>query len=331
MNILVIKQTSLGDVLHSTGIVRSIKQAHPEAKIVLLTATSSMPIYRYNPWVDEIIEFDRYAIKYQWKSKPLWCLRHIRDTIKKVRRYEYAVAFDLQGLFKSVVFLYAARAPRKFIKGRWPKLQCFHNRQLHAIKEMQCVVQMAGIVVNDNSMEMHGSEQDNQQAQNYIKQLNKDALPVVIISAFTRAEKKDWPLDCFMHLTAQLSKKYLCILTGAPERAGEIGQALVRHNLEKAPNIANAAGAFSLLTFCEVVGLADVVVSADSFAVHLAGAKKTPVVALFGPTDETKVGPLGEHDIVVRAQGNEEIQKQVKQITVHQVEHAVDNILTLTR
>lgn len=331
MNILVIKQTSLGDVLHSTGIVRSVKQAHPDANIILLTAAPSLPIYQHNPWVDEIIVFDRNAIKYGWYKNPVWCLRHIIDILKRIRRYQFTLAFDLQGLFKSVIFLYGARSKAKYVKGTWLGLNCFDDRSLHAITEMQRVVELANIKVHDASMEIHGSQQDRMFAEQFVQAHNQQRRPVVIISPFTRVAKKDWPLGRFMQLVSVLSANYFCVLTGAPDKQQAIVEALVQNNLNSHPNIINAAGRFSLLQFAELVDLAALVISADSFAVHLSGAKKTPVIALFGPTDETKVGPLGDSDIVLRARHSTYSADSVKDISVQQVVQSVQEVLSTNK
>jgi len=65
----------------------------------------------------------------------------------------------------------------------------------------------------------------------------------------------------------------------------------------------NVAGRLSLLEYAELVRRADVVLTGDSFPMHLACAQSTPVVALFGPTDEQRVGPVGDKALVLRAPG----------------------------
>ena len=143
MNILVIKTTSLGDVLHSTPHLRAIREQYPAAHITLLTATASAGIYRHNPVVDRMVLFDHARFKQLGLRSPVAALRLIRDTMAKVNDRDYALAFDLQGLLRTVIFLYGARAGRKFVKGRWPGLGGFRDKQLHAIDEMtqvQCIV-----------------------------------------------------------------------------------------------------------------------------------------------------------------------------------------------
>jgi len=58
------------------------------------------------------------------------------------------------------------------------------------------------------------------------------------------------------------------------------------------------AGRLSLPEFIEVIGRADLVLTGDSLAMHLAVAKARPLIALFGPTDETRVGPLASGQVI---------------------------------
>ena len=132
-HILIIKQTSLGDVLHSTGHVRCIRKQYPDARITLLTADTSADIYRDNPHIDEMIEFQRYRVKRDWWRHPAWTLGHFRKVLAEVRKQRYDLAIDLQGRWKSALFLYAVHSSRKYIKGNWPMLDGFRDRSLHWI------------------------------------------------------------------------------------------------------------------------------------------------------------------------------------------------------
>ena len=105
MKILVIKQTSLGDVLHATGHIRQIKEQFPQAELHVMTATSSAMLLQNHPSIDKLILIDRYAFKRNWWRKPLWAYGLIRDAINAIQAHEYDLAIDLQGLTKSVVFL----------------------------------------------------------------------------------------------------------------------------------------------------------------------------------------------------------------------------------
>ncbi len=300
MKILVIKQTSLGDVLHSTGHVRAIKQYWPDSELILLTANGSLDIYRHNPWVDDIILVDRAAVKQRWKREPGWAIGHMVEVMQQVRRHQFDIAFDLQGLAKSVVFLYGAHAEKKFVKGRWPGLRGFRARDRHAIAEMDGVLALAGIENADTRMEFAVPAGDRESIAALLGEINPADLPVLVISPFSRWSSKDWSLAAFLATGSAVADRFRVLLTGAPDKRVEIDSALSTHGDDR---LVNLAGRLSLTEFAALVKRADLLLTGDSFPMHVAGACATPVIALFGPTDETKVGPRGSPARVLRAPG----------------------------
>ncbi len=295
MNILVIKQTSLGDVLHSTGHVRAIKRQYPDSRLVLLTADTSVDIYRANPWVDEIVQFQRYRVKADWWRRPLWTIGHIVDTARQVRRYRYDIAIDLQGRWKSVLFLYLVAARRKLVKGRWPFLDGFRDRSLHALEEMDRVLERAGIDASDTGMEFAVDDHARGAARGRLVDAGGGG-DYVVISPFTRWPSKNWSLTRYRELLEALPAGVDRVLTGAASDREQVA------TLEGAGDgrVVNLCGRLDLQEFAALVGGARAMISGDSFAMHLAVACQTPVVALFGPTDETRVGPVGPLSRVLR-------------------------------
>ena len=117
------------------------------------------------------------------------------------------------------------------------------------------------------------------------------------MSPYSRWKTKDWPLQNYLKLAWEVADDYLPVLTGTGDRKREIADALAG-----SPDnpVINLAGELTLLEFAELVGRARLMLTGDSFPMHVAGAMKIPVIALFGPTDENKVGPLGAQDHVLR-------------------------------
>ena len=298
MKILVIKQTSLGDVLHSTGHVRSIKKQWPNSELVLLTANGSADIYRNSPWVDRMILVDRARVKSTWCKQPRWAWQHMRDVMRQVRFEEFDIAFDLQGLAKSVCFLYGAKAKRKYVKGRWPFLRGFKNPYLHALEEMDQVLKLAEVSTEDTSMEFATSKKNVEQVNVLLSKINPKRLPLVIFSPFSRWHSKDWPLQHYIGVAEGLADRFQVVFTGAPDKEDVIDAALRAH-----PNLAvvNLAGKIDLTTFAELVRRAGLVLTGDSFPMHVAAAVNSPLLALFGPTDPERVGPKSVGSEIIRA------------------------------
>lgn len=298
MNILVIKQTSLGDVLHATGHIRAIKQHYPASHLTVLTADTSAAIYRGNPHIDEIIEFQRYRVKDRWWRQPLWSIAHVRDILRIVRSRHYDLAIDLQGRWKSVLFLYGAHADRRYVKGNWPFLGGFRDKRLHALDEMDRVLDSAGIPAADTRMEIFVNDRAVGRADTRLREAGWRGDAFLVVSPFTRWPSKNWSPSRFASLLGALNGHRAVVVTGAAADAERVDE-LIRAS--GARHVMNLCGALELDEFAAVVKRAAVMVSGDSFAMHLAVACETPVVALFGPTDERRVGPRSDDSVVLRA------------------------------
>ena len=297
MNILVIKQSSLGDVLHSTAALRVIKTKYPDSHITVLTNIASSGVLENNPDVDKLILLDYALIKKQWPLGVVAIYKEFRRVKNLMNSRQYDLAFDLQGLLRSVLFLYAAKAKQKFVKGNWLGLKGFRDKQLHAIEEMAQVLNVAGIDMPTKQMRLVSSALDVENASRILG--SEGSLPLIVVSPFTRWQSKNWPLASFIGLADKLSQegKYEVVVTGTE---GDKTAIDVEMDNIVEPRFMNLAGVLTIGELGALMDKAALVVSGDSFPMHLASAVGTPLVTLFGPTDENKTGPLGEQAVVVR-------------------------------
>ena len=293
-----IKLTSLGDVLHATGHIRTIKENFPNGSITVLTADTSHDIFKYNKHVDRVLLFEKERAKREWLKNPKWTLGHILSLIREVRSVKYDLAFDLQGRFKSVIFLYTANAKRKYVKGRWPFLKFFKKPEIHAIKEMDQVLKMAGLRVRNSEMEIFTSSTEEKFIQSLLGRINPEKKRIMVVSPFTRWKTKNWGAEKFKALLDDFPIDVLVVFTGARDKKKEIDQLMseVRYH-----SMVNLAGELTLLEFAELMKYVDLVLTGDSFPMHLASAFHAPLIALFGPTDEQRIGPVGKHSTVIRS------------------------------
>ncbi len=334
MNILVIKQSSLGDVLHSTAALRAIKVLYPKSHLTVLTNQASSGILENNPDVDELVLFDYALVKKDWPFGVVPMVKEFKRVKNQMNRRRYDLAFDLQGLLRSAIFLYAAGADKKYIKGRWLGLQGFRNKQLHAIEEMAQMLNLASIAMPTKLMRIESSDLEIAKVTQVLDSVGlsnaENSQPLTVISPFTRWRSKNWPLASFIELANQLSQSNQVVITGTAEDQAEIGAELANR---PASSCINLAGIFSIGELAALMQKAVLVVSGDSFPMHLASAVDTPVVALFGPTDETKTGPLGDCAKVIRPDECSKCDKPhcprqcLDTIPVSRVIEAVNNLL----
>ena len=298
MNILLIKQTSLGDVVHATAPIRSVRMAHPDALITVLTSTTASEILRNNSDIDHLLTFDRYRVKSDWWRRPLWTLGHFARTFSAVRAPYFDLVIDLQGSWKTVIFLWAARTTRRYAKGRWWFAECFHQPMSHAIDEMAGVLELAGIKSCQSVPILRVDRHSAETVSRVLKKLTNPERPIALLCPFTRWPTKNWPISKFSALAEQLAEEFQVVFTGSPNDRPQIEEAIAETPPVSAVNL---AGRLSLPEFFALAARSEVVVTGDSLPMHVASAFDRPLVSLFGPTNEFLVGPRNDAAKIVRA------------------------------
>ena len=107
LNILLVRVSSLGDVLHNLSMVADILRHHPDAKIDWVVEEGYVSLVRLNPHVRNIIPF---ALRRWRKNLGKKATRdEIRGFFKTLREQQYDYVFDTQGLLKTGIIMGAAR------------------------------------------------------------------------------------------------------------------------------------------------------------------------------------------------------------------------------
>jgi lipopolysaccharide heptosyltransferase II len=300
-DILLIKQTSLGDVVHATAAIRSVRLAYPKARIAVLTSTTAADVLNPSEDIDDLLTFDRYRVKANWWRRPLWTIGHISKTIKQVRRTRFDIAIDLQGSWKTVIFLWAARTQNRFVKGRWWFAKRFHQPKLHAVDEMEGVLMLSGIDPQQHHPVLTLKDGDREKAASLLAELPINKRKLAIFCPTTRWPTKNWPLQNYLALAEKLKDHFYVVFTGSPDDKAVIDKWIATASPSKVKNL---AGSLSLREFFALMSSADLVVTGDSLPMHAASAFGRPLVALFGPTDEALVGPRSKNSFVLRADVN---------------------------
>jgi len=271
--ILILKPSSLGDVIHALPTVHQIRQRYPQAHLAWLVNTAFISLLKHCPIIDEIIPFPRHEY------------RRLPGLIRRLRRGRYDVVVDLQGLLRSGLLAALAGAPRRI--GLSDARECagfFHNEiiavpRIHAVdRYLRAAVHLGGAA---GPVEFPLGLAPGKQSEGYLA-----------IHASARWPTKLWGDDKFAELIRQLPQERI-ILTGSAAEAERIGRL--------AQGARNLAGQTDLFELAEWYQRCAVVVTNDSGPMHLAAAVGTPVVAIFGPTDPALTGPYGKGHTVLRA------------------------------
>ncbi len=301
MKILVIKPSSLGDVIHALPFLKAVKDTFPKAQIDWVISKNLKGILEDNPLINELIIFNKDA----WKNvknlpKALSDISSLRKTLKSKR---YDIVVDLQGLLRSGLIAYSTPANLKigFEDAREGSRYFYDkrisaNKSLHAVDKCLEIAQEIGAKVRKADFPLHIT----QTIKDKTKKLLGDIDEYVVIVPSARWLTKRWPSENFASLIRKISIP--CVITGS-KGDKEIAQKIMEDrtqttkiknkNLEGKNKIIDLCGKTDLKELTALIAGAKAVVSNDTGPLHIAAALDIPAIAIFGPTDPLKTGPYG--------------------------------------
>lgn len=236
---------------------------------------------------------------------------------KGVRAALAAGQFDLGILlpnsFRSAWLLRQAGVPerwgyatsfRAWMLTRTPVRIPVHGVQ-HQSEYYRALVRGLGIPCGDEAPRLRVTSATSQAGLDVLQNAKVDLTRrlAVLAPGAAYGQAKQWPPDRVAQLAARLVRErdMTCVMVGAGhdrDAARAIESWLSTHAADVRSRVIDLTGRTSLTQLIAVLARADVVVSNDSGAMHLAAALGRPVVAIFGPTDERATRPVGPHDVL---------------------------------
>lgn len=345
MNILIVKTSAIGDVIHTLPSLSAIRKHYPQAAITWLVEEAAADIIRGHAALDRVLVSKRKSWLHGLQSTSCPAvLREIWQFIRELRDTEYDLIIDFQGLLKSGILIGLARGKRKVGYGRGMEhAECsyiFLNERIpavsmdqHAIKREQHLLRAIGINPAAIRFDIPVSPADRARLQEILANHGLEpSVPLVAINPVATWKTKLWDSKKFAQVADNLRRRKITVVfTGSGNDRGYI-DTILSDMQEQAVNLAGATDLKTLAALYERAGL---VISTDTGPMHLAAALGTPVVAVFGPTAPWRTGPFGEQHKVVRCDlaCSPCFKKQCEQfdcmpqISVVQVMAAVDAII----
>ena len=337
MNILFVRLSYIGDILHATPAARWIKEQYPDAKLHWIVTPSMVELLEGNPYVDEIIPWERD--EYEAHSKKLHIPTMWRmwwELKAKLEPYKFDVAVDVQGRLITGLVLLASGAPIRLGLGGTKELNwLFTNYKTkpstdHVIKRYVEVAQLLKEAVTkqanletplkpvDNGLDietlhtvsakkmyhmnfyvpskLHTWAEEQWETIDNHSSLNRGEVekPLRVgLVLGTSWATKEWPQEKWYSLIKSLQYRVNFVCLGGPKEATQYKPLLDSLAAEGIDQIMlNMLGKTTLQEVGALIESCDVVVTADTGALHIALALNKPVVALFGPTDPKLWGPL---------------------------------------
>lgn len=291
--ILIIKLGSLGDVLRTTFIVRGLKEKYRDSHIRWLTEPECVPLLEKNSYIDRILSYGLNS-----------------TTQLLVERFDILINLDVDFRSASLATLIKAKRKMGFGMDRSGRIVAFNSKAKEWLKmslwddlkkknkktyqELMCEV--VGIDMKDRRPLLVLTEEELSFVERFAKEksLNKDFPLIGFNLEAGKRWPKAWPKEYFLELAGILNKqlKANVLILRAPH--SELDERFADLDF-----IIDGGVHPNLREFASLLNLVDLLVTADTFTLHVALAFGKKVVVLFGPTSAQEVDVFGKGDKIV--------------------------------
>jgi len=292
LKILILKPSSLGDVIHALPVLRLIKLHWPDAQVYWWIDTRLAPLLEHDPDLAGIVPFDRRG----WAAPRNWLA--VWRSVQWMRRQHFDWVIDLQCLARSGAFSWLANGeklvgldePREGARGYYDFICRRPSFHTHAVDWYLRTLEPLGVPATSA---FRWLPEQPQVAAGVRRKWNVDSSRWLILQPGARWDNKRWPVEYFVELSRRLLAAYpeyrLAVL-GATEDQPQ-ANAIAQVDPHRCVNL---AGRTTLPEMVEWIRLGDLLVTNDTGPMHAAAALGKPLVALFGPTEPRRTGPYGQ-------------------------------------
>jgi len=310
VNILIVKLSAIGDVIHTLPALNAIRKHYPHASITWLVEEDAAAIVQGHKALDRVLVSKRKRWLKAFRGLSILnTIKEVYDFVKTLRDTRYDMILDFQALLKSGILVAVARGRRKigfgkglehmehsyiFLNERIPAV----DMEVHALLRGMMMLHALGIPTNKVEYKLPVSDHDHKKIDELMKRHGINGLEsFVAINPVAKWESKLWPNEKFAELSDMLIDRYgiKIIFTGGIKDCSII-QEITSSMKGRAITF---AGKTTLTELAALYEKAALVISTDTGPMHLAAAVGTPVVAIFGPTAPWRTGPFGPgHQII---------------------------------
>ncbi len=275
-NILIIQTAFLGDVILITPLIRAVKNIFPKAQIDVLIVPQYGAILKNNPYIRNIIGFD----KRKNKVKAFW------RTLRILRKNHYDMAIAPHSSVTTAYLMLLAGIRERVGFDRWHAAKYLtiktpHPDGVHKIERLLQLVTPFSDKKFDIQTEIFPGEKEISKAKELLSEYFDKEKKLIAVAPGSVWFTKRWPQEHYIKLSEILAKEeYILVFLGAPDER-EICRQIIDMADVKALNL---AGTTSIPESAAVIALCDLMICNDSGPLHIANAVQTDVFAFFGPT-----------------------------------------------
>ena len=268
--LLLVRFSSIGDVLLTTPLVRVLRARYPDARLVFVTKRAMVPLVADNPHLSDVVALEPGE--------------SIRSLARRLAALAPTRGLDLHGSLRSAALRALVGCPwrgyskRKFARGLLVSTKIdLYSTDVPVAERYFEAARGLDVLPDGAGPEFFIGQATAGWARQWLGEQRLEERHVAVLAPGAAHFTKRWPLDRWHATAAGLRDRGFALVTvgGADDRA--LGEAL-------SPLAVNLAGTLSLQQTGALLARARLVISGDTGVMHMATGVGTPVVALFGPT-----------------------------------------------
>lgn len=298
MRVLLVKTSSMGDIIHSLPALSDASRAYPDIAFDWVVEENFAEIPRWHSHVSNVIPV---ALR-RWRKKPWQTIAsgEIHHFIKRLRQENYTHVVDAQGLIKSALMTRLSRGERVGLNwhSAWESLASLAYQKriavdpaLHAVSRMRTLLAGALGYLLPTTVADYGIVKEKLPTSPYQE-------PYLVFLHATTWTTKHWPIEYWQQLlTTTVREGFSVLLPWGNEKERVQAQTIANENPR-----AIVLPKLDLTAMAGVIVKAKAVVTVDTGLGHLAAALNVPTISLYGPTDPLKTGTVGANQYHMAAE-----------------------------
>lgn len=291
--ILIVKPSSLGDVVSAVPVLRGLRRTFPNSRIAWFISTSCLPLIEHDRDLDDVVLFDRARLGRCWRSwSSAKALLALAADLKKPR-YDWVI--DLQGLFRSGLFTAATRCPvRVGLADCREPAEFFYTRlvrvnQPHIVDRNIALARQLGADARREDFSLQVQPEAARQVSAILAARGLAAGKFLACVPPTRWSSKRYPVRHWRRVVSELVRDVPVVLLGSPDPQE---RRLCRQVADgQPPGVIDLSGQTTIAQMVALIAASSGVVCCDSSADFIAPAVGVDVVAVLGPTRAERIGP----------------------------------------
>jgi len=326
-NILIIKPSALGDIVHALPVLSSLRAAFPQTKLTWLVRKEFAPLLECTEGLDEMLLFERKGMA-KWFCCPK-AFRSLYDFRKQLRGGQFDLVLDLQGLLRSAIFAKMTGCKNRVgMKEAREFSHLFYTHQVdrptdsvHILDTYFAVLKDIGVqkCLPECKLTPPAAAQDSVRRKLEAAQLTPKQF-IVLIPSSAHAYKC-WPAEQFAKLAESFHQRYGWDAVVVGTQSDCSYAETIRANT--ASPVIDLTGQTSIPELVALFDQAGTVVSNDTGPGHIALATDTPAVVIFGNTNPLRLGPYQRPECIVAV----DAEKRGGEIKDTNPSHQIKNVM----